>query len=175
MAINEDVYGAKNLWHNAFFQQPQLVNKNKLPYFDVNRTTLLDGTRANKLSFSEPIDKSISYCGLGKESALSHIAYTNFVNGNVQITDIQDRDVTNFGFFEKNNTVQYLVNSSAFNYDDINWIKWTDDYYALTNYQRLLSPLTLVNPHNVVLAINVNAYDSNMSNLITTSLYNYMQ
>ena len=175
MSINEDVYGAKNLWHDAFFQQPQLVNKNKLPYFDVNRTTLLDGTRANKLSFSEPIDKSISYCGLGKESALSHIAYTNFVNNNVKITDIQDRDVTNFGFFEKNNTVQFMTNSSAFYYDNINWIKWGDDYTELTNYQRLLSPLTLLNPHNVVLAINVNAYDSNMSNPITTSLYNYIQ
>lgn len=175
MAVNENVYGDKNLWHNAFFQQSELTNKNKLPYFDVNRTTLLDGTRANKLSFNEPIDKSISFCGLGKESALSHIAYTNFVDGNVQITDIQDRNVTNFGFFEKNNTVQYSSNASAFYYDNINWIKWTDDYHTLTNYQRLLSPLTLVNPHNLVLAVNVNAYDSNMSNSITTSLHNYIQ
>lgn len=175
MAVNENIYGDKNLWHNAFFQQSTLTNKNKLPYFDVNRTTLLDGTRANKLSFSEPIDKSISYCGLGKESALSHIAYTNFVNGNVEITDIQDRTVTNFAFFEKNNTVQFISNSSAFYYDNINWIKWADDYAELNNYQRLLSPLTLVNPHNIVLAINVSAYDSNMSNHITTSLYNYIQ
>ena len=175
MAVNENVYGDKNLWYNAFFQQSSLTNKNKIPYFDENKSTLIDGVNAGKLSFSEPIDKSISYCGLGTECALSHIAYTNFVNGNVEITDIQDRNVTNFGFFEKNNTVQYMSNSSAFYYDNINWIKWAEDYAELNNYQRLLSPLTLVNPHNIVFAINVRAYDSNMSNPITTSLYNYIQ
>lgn len=173
MAVNENVYGTKNLWHDAFFQQQQLVNKNKLPYFGVNKTTLIDGVTAGKLSFSEPIDKTISFCGLGTECALSHIAYTNFVNGNVEITDIQDRIVTNFGFFEKSNTTQYITNASAFYYDNIDWIKW-GDYTELANYQRLLSALTLVNPHNIVLAINVSAYDSNMSNPITTSLYNYI-
>lgn len=173
MAINENVYGAENLWYDAFFQQLQLTNKNKIPYFDENKSSLIDGVNAGKLSFSEPIDKTISYCGLGTECALSHIAYTNFVNGSVEITDIQDRIVTNFGFFEKSNTTQYTPNASAFYYDNINWIKW-GDYENLNNYQRLLSPLTLVNPHNIVLAINVTAYDSNMSNPITTSLYNYI-
>lgn len=174
MAVNENVYGAKNSWYDAFFQQSQLTNKNKIPYFDENKSTLIDGVNAGKLSFSEPIDKSISYCGLGTECALSHIAYTNFVNGNVEITDIQDRTVTNFGFFEKSDTTQYISNASAFYYDNINWIKWTADYHTLLNYQRLLSPLTLVNPHNLVLAINVTAYDSNISDSITTSLYNYI-
>lgn len=173
MAVNENVYGAKNLWYDAFFQQSALTNKNKIPYFDENKSTLIDGVTAGKLSFSEPIDKTISYCGLGTECALSHIAYTNFVNNNVEITDIQDRIVTNFGFFEKSNITQYIANATAFYYDNINWIKW-GDYENLSNYQRLLSPLTLVNPHNVVLAINVSAYDSNMSNHITTSLYNYI-
>lgn len=173
MAVNEQIYGAKNLWYDAFFQQSALTNKNKIPYFDENKSTLIDGVTAGKLSFNEPIDRSISYCGLGTESALSHIAYTNFVNGNVEITDIQDRIVTNFGFFEKSNTAQYIANASAFYYDNIDWIKW-GDYAELANYQRLLSPLTLVNPHNIVLAINVSAYDSNMSNHITTSLYNYI-
>ena len=173
MAVNENVYGDKNLWHNAYFQQSALTNKNKLPYFNVNRTTLLDGTRANKLSFSEPIDKSISFCGLGTESALSHIAYANYVNGNVEITDIQDRTVTNFAFFEKNNTVSFTAPTSYY-YDHLNWFAWQSTYDDNVNYQRLLSPLTLVNPHNLILSIIVDAYDTNFNNSVKESLKNYI-
>lgn len=173
MAVNENVYGAKNLWHDAYFQQSALTNKNKLPYFNVNRTTLLDGTRANKLSFSEPIDKSISFCGLGTECALSHIAYTNFVDSNVQITDIQDRTVTNFAFFEKNNTVSFTA-PSLYYFDHFDWFVWQPTYNDNVNYQRLLSPLTLVNPHNLILSIMVQAYDTNFNNSVTESLKNYI-
>ena len=173
MAVNEQIYGTKNLWHNSYFQQSSLTNKNKLPYFNVNRTTLLDGTRANKLSFSEPIDKSISFCGLGTDSALSHIAYVNFGNGNVEITDIQDRTVTNFAFFEKNNTVSFTPPSSYY-INQFDWFAWQPSYNDNINYQRLLSPLTLVNPHNLILSIMVQAYDTNFNNSVTESLKNYI-
>lgn len=74
MAIDTNIYGNSNQWFNAYFQQAQITNKNKLAYFGDDLSTLNDAVVANKLSYEEPIDKSLSYCGLGTESAMSHLS-----------------------------------------------------------------------------------------------------
>ena len=59
MAVNESVYGAKNQWFNAAFQQAEIENKNKVAYFGENAKTLSQGVVNNKLSYDKPIDKSL--------------------------------------------------------------------------------------------------------------------
>ena len=98
MAVNYDVYGQPTSWSDAFFQQAQITNKNKIASFGTGAKTLSEGVTAGKLSYSSPIDNSLSYCGLGTESAMSHVVYCGLHDNAFQAYDSTDREVTNFAF-----------------------------------------------------------------------------
>ena len=106
MAVNESVYGATNLWVPCYYQQSGLSNKNKKAWFggSTAQTQLRGGIAAEKISYTSPIDKSLSYCGFGTESALNHRAYIGIDpdnTGAVKIYEYQDTDISNWAFFEK--------------------------------------------------------------------------
>lgn len=154
MAINTSVYGNSDQWSNAFFQQAQIEDKNKLAYFGENAKTLSQGVANNKLSYSEPIDKSLSYCGLGTESAMSHVVYCGLHDNAFQAYDSTDRQVTNFSFFEKQTNSRYTPNYFL-NYTELNNFAWTTSINTERNYTQDLIPYTVINPHNILLYVSL--------------------
>lgn len=176
MAINENVYGAANTWYDSDFQQANLPNKNKTACFDSTQgvpwSTLGLGVDAGKLSWTEPIDKSLSFCGLGRESALSTVCY---YDNSGQIIDTNERAVTNFAFFEKSNDVPIYSDNTFFDTNHMDYLTWQDgDNFTRTNYSRQLKPLTLVNPKNVVLSLYVIATNNNISASVNVTLKEYL-
>lgn len=154
MEINYNVYGQPEQWTDAFFQQAQITDKNKLASFGTNAKTLSDGVTAGKLSYGEPIDKSLSYCGLGTESAMSHVVYCGLHDNAFQAYDSTDRQVTNFAFFEKQTNTEYLTQGNIW-LDKLNRVDWSENIDTEWNYTKDLIPYTVVNPHNVLLYVSL--------------------
>lgn len=176
MGINTEVYGSPEQWINASFQQAAITDKNKWAYFspDFPSFGLATGVSAGKLSYSNGIDKSLSFCGLGTESALSHIAYITINNGIAAITDRQDRNVTNFGFFDqaRNNTI---LGQSNFYTDQLSNFTWQSaNPVTVNNYNGLLAANVLINPQNQIFVIRVNAFNAALTNNIDVSLKDYI-
>lgn len=161
MTINTSVYGTSEQWTPSIFQQAVIVNKNKWAFFRQNYPYLGTAVQEGKLSYSEGIDKSLSYCGLGRECALSNLAYITKNSGVVSISDYQERAVTNFGFFDQPRNI--TINQSPYFFtDNLGAFTWetAGDGDASSNYNRILAPYTLINPKNVVFLIRVTAYNS---------------
>lgn len=154
MAINTNVYGNSNQWFNAYFQQAEITDKNKIAYFGENAKTLSSGVANNKLSYTEPIDKILSYCGLGSESAFSHVAFFGYADNQRKLLEYNDRQVTNFGFFEKTTNTNYTT-PTFISVDELNRVSWCDNIATAFNNVNDLSPLTVVNPHNIILYVQV--------------------
>lgn len=154
MSINQEVYGAPEQWTDAFFQQAQITDKNKLASFGTNAKTLSEGVTAGKLSYGEPIDKSLSYCGLGTESAMSHVVYCGLHDDAFQAYDSTDRQVTNFAFFEKQTNSQYLEQRNIW-LNELDRVDWSENIDTTWNYTKDLIPYTLINPHNILLYVSL--------------------
>ena len=154
MAVNENVYGLSTEWTPAFFQQLQITDKNKIAYFGANSKTLSSGVTAGKLSYSQPIDSSLSYCGLGTESALSHVAIMGYADSQRKLLNYNDRQITNFAFFEKSTTTNYTL-PDFLNINQLDRTCWTDNMNVAYNDTGDLSPLTVVNPHNIILYVEI--------------------
>ena len=172
MAVNTSVYGTSEHWIDCYYQQSSLTNKNKKANFGDSQTTLSQGVTKGKLSYSEGIDKSLSFCGLGTECALSHISFIGVSGSNVAILNTQDRYQTNFAFFEKSNTTWYIPNA---NFDitakgGFCWQSSTNNQ----NYVKNLEPMTRVNPQNMVLLIKVKAQTAVNGTTIDVTLKQYI-
>lgn len=177
MAVNESVYGLSGTWYDSDFQQAALPNKNKTACFDSTQgvpwSSLGLGVDAGKLSWSEPIDKSLSYCGLGRESSFSTVCY---YDNSGQIIDVNERTVTNFAFFEKSNDTPTLSDNTFFNTNYLDYFTWqTANTLNRINFSRQLKPLTLVNPKNIVLSIFIRATTNNLTGDIDVTLKNYLE
>lgn len=154
MAVDTSIYGNSNQWFNAAFQQSEITDKNKVAYFGENAKTLSSGVINNKLSYSKPINKSLSFCGLGTESALSHVAFFGYKNSERKLLEYNDRSVTNFAFFEKSTSTNYTT-GGFLNINQLNRNMWVENMDTAFNNTGDLSPLTVVNPHNIILFIEV--------------------
>lgn len=177
MAINTDIYGAASTWYDSDFQQAALPNKNKTACFDSTQgvpwSSLGLGVDAGKLSWSEPIDKSLSFCGLGRESSFSTVCY---YDNSGQIIDTNERSVTNFAFFEKSNDTPTLSDNTFFSTNHLDYFTWqTANTLNRINFSRQLKPLTLVNPKNIVLSIFVRAEKADYTDNIDVTLKNYLE
>ena len=161
MAVNENVYGAANTWIDNNYQYPTITPKAKKANFGNNSAQLQSGVSQGKLSYDTPIDKSLSYCGLGTECALSHITYIATVGETPTVGDTQDRFVTNFAICEKyadaNNPILYTTDIQR---NQLNQFAWQPSQ-GNQNFNKYLEPWTKVIPQNQILYISVLAYDSN--------------
>ena len=173
MSINTNIYGTSEQWLNCYFQPNTITEseRNKKANFGSNNATLGQGVSSGKLSYSEPIDKSLSYCGLGTESALSHIAYLK--NGASDINSYQDRFVTNFAFFERTSN-SYVFPPSSYRLDRLNEYAWQSSQASYANISPSLEPYTKVNPQNIVLVIYVKAYNTTYTAEVTKTLKEYL-
>lgn len=154
MAVNTNIYGLPEQWTNAFFQQAQITTKNKLASFGTGAKTLSEGVTAGKLSYDSPIDKSLSYCGLGTESAMSHVVYCGLHDNAFQPYDSTDREVTNFAFFEKQTTTQYTQEYYP-DLSQLNNFAWTTNINSERNATPDFIPYTVINPHNILLYVSL--------------------
>ena len=114
----------------------------------------------------------MSFCGLGRESALSTVCY---YDNSAQIIDVNERTVTNFGFFEKSNDVVIYSDNTFFDTNHMDYLTWQEgNNFTRTNYSRQLKPLTRVNPKNIVLSLFVMATNNDISATVNVSLKEYL-
>lgn len=178
MAINTNVYGTSEQWIDSSFNTYE-TNKNKVAYFGENQSRLINGVDSGKLSYSEPIDKSLAYCGLGRESALSHVGYIwNDENTTTyKVQEWQDRDITNFAFFQQNdgNISMDLVSENLDFTTPMSRRLFWQEMQTENNRNKWLQPYTSLNPNIFVLCIYVMAAVGNGStSTIKCDLSTYM-
>lgn len=176
MAVNESIYGSAEQWINSAFT-PYATNKNKVAYFAANQSRLENGVAAGKISYSEPIDKSLSYCGLGTESALSHVGWIWLDEGTntYKIEEWQDRDITNFAFFQQNDSnIDMSLSPDQLDYTTpmSRGLFW-QELQSSWNHNKYLQPYTLINPNNFVLCIYIYATNSTYSSIIEVDYKTY--
>ena len=176
MAVNDNVYGTSEQWIDSFCEQ-YILNKDKIAYFGTNMSRLEQGVTQNKLTYDEGIDKSLSYCGLGTESALSHIGYFYQDSGVFKLVEWEDRFVTNFAFMQQNdsniNMSNYYKNFDLSN-DELQKRCFWQPTRMTTNLSPKLQPYTKINPKNFVLLIRVEAYNATFSSSKKVTLSDYM-
>ncbi|MBO5816280.1 MAG: hypothetical protein J6R30_09295 [Bacteroidales bacterium] len=176
MAINESIYGAQSTWLDTAFYDKFYHNK-KVNFGD-DTSKLSAGVTKGKLSYTDPIDKTLSYCGLGTECALSHVRYFAFSSGNVVLTDSEDRYQTNFLFSEITQSTGTAGEYSQFQLSDLKYNKaWqsntdSDQWYS-KNKNKILEPYVSIHPKSVVFLIYVVAYKAD-GTYITESLSEYV-
>lgn len=110
MAINTTVYGTPEQWQDVHTYDDSIESKDRVKavyygganYYDNN---LRLGNSTGKTPINHAIDKSLSYCGLGNESAFSKLKYYDIID--IQDANIGDtiepffaenRQITNFAF-----------------------------------------------------------------------------
>ena len=176
MAVNENVYGAASTWIDTAFYDK--FYHNKKANFGDNTTKLSSGVTKNKLSYTEPIDKSLSYCGLGTECALSHVRYFAFSGGSAVLTDSEDRFQTNFVFSEITQNTGSAGEYNQFQLSDLKYNKaWqentdSDQWYS-KNKNKILEPYVSIHPKSVVFLIYVIAYQPT-GGYVTETLAEYI-
>ena len=176
MAVNTNIYGASDQWQNTAFYDK--FYHNKKANFGNNTSKLSDGVTKGKLSYDEPIDKSLSYCGLGTECALSHVRYVQNVSNTATIIDSQDRFQTNFLFGEittQSGMTGDYTNSqlSDFKYQKAWQANFDSDTWWSNNKNKLVEPYTSIHPKSVVFLIYVIAANSTFTNSINVTLSEY--
>lgn len=172
MQINENIYGLKENWIDAVVNFTNNTNKNKLANFmnvplsstNTSVSALWRGVTEGKLTYGVPIDNTLSYCGIGQESAMSHVSYIGYNDG-VKILRTDDRSVTNFAFFERRRRTNVFIPSTTdcapitdlLRRNRINNFAWIDTLTPGTNFNVYNSPIVQINPKNICFLIQVNA------------------
>lgn len=141
MPTNQEYYGLESEWvqpNAANIVGTNRTNQWLTAYFGpgynigsvvYNAGSLASGLHNNKIPkgqqltdgymIDEPIDNSLSYCGLGNESVYSNIAYLEYKTGmcSNSFTAEEDRSVTNFAFCQTQGSDAgfYIYNDSSSN------------------------------------------------------------
>ena len=113
MGVNTSIYGEQANWvsfggtHENLDNSYFYANFGSSTSYDVS--TLKAAIDNGKLEINTPIDKTLSWCGLGEESMFSKIeSYNNKVwedeNDPFKMMNKDSRTVTNFGLFGKPGT-----------------------------------------------------------------------
>lgn len=139
MPTNQEYYGLESEWvqpNAANIVGTNRTNQWLTAYFGpgynigsvvYNAGSLASGLHNNKIPkgqqltdgymIDDPIDNSLSYCGLGTESIYSHLAYLEYKTAmcSNSFTAEEDRSVTNFAFCQTqgNDTGFYIYNNSS--------------------------------------------------------------
>ena len=172
MGTNTSIYGEQSSWiemgsdhhenlDNVYFY----ANFGSSTTYDVS--TLKAAVDNGKFALNTPIDKSISWCGLGRESMFSNLeCYNNKPwedeNDAFKMMNKDERAITNFGLFGKptswtlaNPTVSNWYYSNATSSDYASRARWApeaDDGTSSTtgNFNMGLMPITQLPMRNCV-------------------------
>lgn len=172
--INQEVYGLSENWLDAVINYQSNPNKNQLANFmnaPLSPTTssvsqIWRGVSEGKFEYGVPIDNSLSYCGLGYESSMSHTSYIGYNDG-VKVLRTEERAITNFAFFERIKRTNSFIPPGDGSYgsvypisdvlrrDKINQFAWIEN--PSSNFCLNSSPIVKLNPKNVVFLLQVYA------------------
>lgn len=164
MAVNEEIYGAKANWVDLSSSWDSSIPSDervKTVYFgsaNQEDNTLALGVSAGKIETNKPIDKSLSYCGLGTNSAFSHVQYISMESilsattmGDITAEYTENREVTNFAFslgYRGSDVYQDWFNGNTSNQgDNYRWCPSTDSagYYNTSKGSIFLSSFNFKN------------------------------
>jgi len=171
--INYDIYGQPSSW--VYFTEN--INQLKVVNFG-NGYNLGTAVTNGKLSYDSGIDKSISFCGIGKECPFSNLIYYHGNNGTITNENKTNR-VTNYFI----NTIPSVYNnywdiSAAFTmYDSSNtfdlgaWDKAGDSQRNANNW---VQPVADFKPQNIVLCIYVSCKSTQNGAVTNFSLHDYL-
>lgn len=107
--INKAIYGNENEWSIVGTNFPQADDNN---YYLANfgnteyPETLYGGVQTGRIALNAPLDKTLSWCGLGTESQYSHLQYWNRKPADGEepekfmMINEDNRLITNFGIFD---------------------------------------------------------------------------
>lgn len=166
MAINENIYGSKTAWDDN-----PAYSFLKMADFGENQNSLLNGVTLGKLSADSPIDKSIAFCGVGKECPLSNVQVLTNEGNNAVFESSIERSTTNWCLYTT--TDRWVL------YGDPNRISdehsdWKDVTTDTDNINRYLKPITDFNIKNLVGVIYVRCYTLTELGGFTVSLKKYL-
>jgi len=108
MSINTNVYGTSDTWPQDTSvetsapaeQKYYFANFGNSANYDIS--TLKVGVDNNRVRLNTPIDKTLSWCGLGKKSAFSNLEfYNNKIGDEFKMINKDNRTITNFALFAK--------------------------------------------------------------------------
>lgn len=171
--INYDIYGQPETWANFGANSSDI----KVANFG-GGYNLLTGVANGRLSYDTEIDKSISFCGVGKECPLSNLVYYHGENGTIT-NEVKTALVTNYFF----NTIPSLYNSNwdisaAYTmYDDSNTFNigvWSKGEESRRNANNWVQPVTDFKPQNIVLCIYVDCKQTQNGAISTVTLSDYI-
>lgn len=171
MKPNENVYGAASEWYDQHFQPNNTpsVYKNKKPYFGGTNSRLDTAIANNKVVGGQSLDKSISYCGLGVESDLSHPVSVYLSNN--ALTEIKtDRGITDFFVWEKSEVYDFYANSGKLY--NARRSMWTDNMSG-DNVHKYINPICSIKPQNQVIEVRVQAYNADRTQVTNVDLDSY--
>jgi hypothetical protein len=174
--INYDIYGQPSTW--AYYGNN--ISDIKFACFDENGATkynLYAGILSGKLSYNVPLDKSISFCGIGEECPFSNLVYYHGENGS--ISHEKKSRTTNY-FLNSIPTAynNYYDKSSAFTlYDSSNTFDlgtWEKGNANLRNANLFIQPIADFKPQNIVLCIYVSCKSTQNGAVTNVSLHDYL-
>lgn len=181
MSINTSIYGTPEQWGDAYYIQSGIEQKNKRVFFPsgYTRSYLRLGVASGKLSYSTPLDKSLSYCGMGAEMPLSNFYKVIYEDNQFKLseTDFIHRGATNFCFAERNSNADYTMMYDGLIHNvDYKFCYWYNgvDVSQSTEGNYNAEPYALVVPKNQVILIRVIAYNSAFSAHVDQDLYTYI-
>lgn len=154
--INTGVYGTPEQWANPFPTQEH-TDRNLMflqAYFGGGGVKLKDGYGYG-IELNTPIDKSLSWCGLGTESTWSHIEYYQRA-ADFPLIAKDDRTITNFSWNYTNGSATGLLlfnpSDSSTQYGDRQRFSplATNGEYT-PNYNNEIQPYTQIPVKNCVL------------------------
>lgn len=174
--INYEIYGQPTTW--AFYGNN--ISDIKVACFDENSATkynLIAGIQSGKLSYNIPLDKSISFCGIGEECPLSNLVYYHGENGSISYE--KKSRITNY-FLNSIPTAynNYYDISSAFTlYDNSNTFDlgtWEKANVNPRNANLYVQPIADFKPQNIVLCIYVSCKSTQNGTVTNVSLHDYL-
>lgn len=167
MAINENIYGVKTSWDNN-----PTYDFLKMADFGENQNSLLNGVTLGKLSPETPIDKSIAFCGVGKECPLSNVQVLTNEGNNAVFESSIERSTTNWCLYTT--TERFIL------YSDPNRISdehsdWKNVVTDTNNINRYIKPIADFKIKNIVGNIQVRCYNAERGGGFTASLKEYLE
>lgn len=174
--INYEIYGQPSTW--AYYGNN--ISDIKVACFDENSATkynLFAGIQSGKLSYDIPLDKSISFCGIGEECPMSNLVYYHGENGS--ISHEKKSRITNY-FLNSIPTAynNYWDISSAFTlYDNSNTFDlgtWEKGNVNPRNANVYVQPIANFKPQNIVLCIYVSCKATQNGEINSIPLHDYL-
>lgn len=175
MSINTNIYGTPEQWVNPFSEQEHTDRKLMFlqAYFGGGGTELKDGYGYG-IDLNTPIDKSLSWCGLGTESTWSHIEYHQR-KADFPLIAKDNRTITNFSWNYTNGTATGLLlfnkSTSGVQYGDRQrFAPLATNSDSAPNFNNGVQPYTQVPVKNCVLVPFFRVAETIPDTVITTGM-----